>query len=362
MKKLDSKFFITCGVIILIPILFIIIMFSIRGCSGSSSYSSYEEKMITQAKVYAKNHKMLPKKGKQVIIKLKELEKDGLKSAEKSLKDTTCSGSVTIINNSNDVSDKKYYNYIPYLECSDYKTDYIKDHLLKDVTESGSGLYKVGDEYIFKGNKVNNYLSFYGVLYRIIKIDKDNKLKLIKVESQEVSSTWDSKYNIQNDSYDGINNYKDSVIRYRLMEDYDNLKIFSEESREHILNQDVCVGKRSENDLSLNVTNECDEILKNQVVMLPSITDFMQASYDENCKQLGDLSCTNYNYFADFIDYSWTVDSIKEDTTKVYYVSSQGPDIEEANNYEKFNIVIYISADEIYTEGDGSQLKPYIID
>ena len=38
--------------IILIPVLFIIIMFSIRGCSGSSSYDTYEENMVKYAEKY----------------------------------------------------------------------------------------------------------------------------------------------------------------------------------------------------------------------------------------------------------------------------------------------------------------------
>lgn len=362
MKKIDPKFFIACGVIILIPIMILIVLFAIRGCNNAKTPAKYEKLMITAAEKYAKNHKMFPKDGKQVIIRLEDLEKDGLKSSEKALKDTTCSGSVTITNNSNDLSEEDYYLYTPYLECSNYKTDYLKDHLLEDVTTEKSGLYKVGEEYIFKGDKVDNYLTFFGTSYRIIKIDENNNLKLIKSESQEVSSTWDNKYNIKNNKYSGINNYSDSNILDRLNSNYKEDKTLKDKAKSHIVPTDVCIGKRSVNNLSKNITNECSEKLENQVITLPSVTDIALASYDENCKNLGDLSCTNYNYFTDFIDYSWTVDTVLEDASLVYYISSSDADLETANKYKKYNWVIYISADELYTKGTGTLKDPYVIE
>lgn len=361
MKKLDNKFLVTCGVIIFIPIMILVFLFIIQKCDGTKSKEDYEQLMIKEAESYAKKHKMFPKEGKQVIIKLEDLEKDGLKSAEKVLKDTTCDGSVTIKNNSNELSDEEYYSYIPYLECNDYKTDYLKDHLLEDVVESSSGLYKVGDEYIFKGHKANNYLSFFGDIYRIIKIDKDGYLKLIKQESQNVSNSWDNKYNIEKKGYTGINNYADSNILDRLISDYNEKEYLKEDAKSHIVPRNICVGKRSLNNLNKEITNECDTIVENQVITLPSVTDFTLASYDENCKQIGDMSCTNYNYFAEFINYTWTVDSVIEDSSLVYYITSSSPDTERANKYKKYNWVIYVDSEELYISGDGTKEDPYII-
>ncbi len=360
MKKLDSKFLVTCGVLISLPLLFIVIMALLRGCSGGKkTYSKYQEMMVSSAKSYAKRHKMLPKKGKSTIIKLDNLTDDGMKTPAKSLKDDSCSGSVVVKNNS--TSEGEYYSYIPYLECDNYKTEYIKDYLIKDVTDNGSGLYKVGDEYIFKGNKVNNYLSFYGTIYRIIKIDANDKLKLIKEKAQDMSFNWDNKYNINKNAYTGINNYKDSVIIDRLLYDYKNDKTMNDDTRGKMLPHSVCIGKRSINDLSLGITTECSETVANQLISLPSITDFTQASYDVNCKELGDMSCTNYNYFANFMDYSWTVDTVSEDDSVAYLINSIGVELEEASAYQRYHWVIYIDSEELYTSGTGTEKDPYII-
>ena len=54
---------------------------------------------------------------------IENLVEDGMKTTDKFLKDDTCSGSVIIKNNS--TSEGKYYAYVPYLECDDYKTEYL---------------------------------------------------------------------------------------------------------------------------------------------------------------------------------------------------------------------------------------------
>ena len=361
MKKLDSKFLITCAVIISLPIIFILFMMLLRGCSsGKKTYTKYEKMMVTKAKSYAKNHKMLPSSGKSTILKLDNLVDGGLKSPNKALKDDSCSGSVVIKNNSKD--NKDYYNYIPYLECDNYKTKYIKDYLMKDVVTSGSGLYKTGDEYIFKGNKVNNYLSFYGIVYRIIKIDSNGYLKLIKEKSQDISNNWDNKYNINKKGYTGVNNYNDSLIIDRLLSDYRNDKYLkNDDAKSKIVSHSVCVGKRSIDDLSTSITTECNQKLDNQILSLPSITDYTLASYDTNCKQIGDPSCTNYNYFTNFIDYTWTVDTVSDDDSLVYYIDSVGSELDEANKYKKYNWIMYIDSEELYQSGKGTEKNPYII-
>ena len=360
MKKLDSKFLITCGVIVSLPILFIIIMLIVRGCSGGKTYTKYQDMMVKRSKTYAKKHKMYPKKGRTTIIKLEDLVEDGMKTTEKFLKDDTCSGSVIIKNNS--TSEGKHYAYVPYLECDDYKTEYLKDYLVKDVVDKGSGLYKIGDEYIFKGNKANNYLSLYGTMYRIIKINEDGNLKLIKIKPQDISTNWDSKFNISNNGYTGISNYRDSVVIDRLLFDYKNDRTMKGNIKDRIIPHTVCIGKRSKEDLSIGITTECSDKLEDQLISLPSITDYLLASYDPNCKQLGDLSCTNFNYMTEFIDDTWTLDTVSEDDSLVYKLNSIGPELDVANRYQKYNWVVYIDGEELYDSGTGTEKDPYIID
>ena len=56
--------------------------------------------------------------------------------------------------------------------------DVIKNH----VVTSGTGLYKVGNRYIFKGENPNNYIKKGNDLYRIISIESNDTVKVIKDE------------------------------------------------------------------------------------------------------------------------------------------------------------------------------------
>ena len=58
--------------------------------------------------------------------------------------------------------------------------------------ESGNGLYKVDNEYVFKGDNVNNYIKLNDVLYRIISINSDGSVRLMenKKNSEDSMTSW----------------------------------------------------------------------------------------------------------------------------------------------------------------------------
>lgn len=356
-KKFDRKFLITSGCLIVCPLLLILILMMLRGCSTSNKVEDYQDQMVTKAKAYFKYHELLPtKEGKEQIVTLDELVEDGFKIPDKALGDSSCTGSVTVKKNG------KNYFYIPYLECSEYTTDYIINHVKKDVVTSESGLYKVGEEYIYKGNKVNNYISLYGTIYRIIKIDSDGNLRLIKNKREESQISWDNKYNSEKNENIGINNYYNSSIYDILWESYKaNDKYFDNDVRKHLIAFDVCVDKKAQNDNSLN-PGVCQNKIENQFISLPTIYDYMQASYDSNCTELGKGECSNFNYMDDVITSSWTVNASSENTYDVYYLASSEVLTQKADLYKGYYWVIKISGNEIYTSGNGSVNDPYVVE
>lgn len=354
-KKTDKSFLIKCGILLIIPIIIIIILAIIRGCSSrGNNYSSYEQKMTTKASTYFKQHKLLPsKEGKEVVVTLDELMLDGLKSPNKYLKDSTCTGSVTVQKNGSE------YFYTPYLDCSEYKTDYLVNHIKKDITTKESGLYQINNEYIYKGNKVNNYLSFFGNIYRIIKIDSNGNLRLIKEQRQDRSIQWDDKYNSSKEDNVGINEYYNSYIYDQVWSDYNNIKLFNKEVKKHMIGHTVCLDKKDENDLSMN--ESCEKPLHNQYISIPTIYDYELASYDQNCKQIGDGACSNFNYLDDVLTSTWTVNTSASDDYSVYYLAGSYIDTQSANNYKNYYWVISISGNELYISGSGTEKDPYII-
>ena len=355
LKKMDKKFLITSGLLIFIPLLIIIILMIVRGCSTGSSYESYEEKMISSAQRYFEYHDVLPnKEGKEVVVNLDDLVEEGLKSPEKAVNDATCTGSVTAKKNG------KQYFYIPYLECKDYTTDYIINHLKKDIVSKESGLYKVGNEYIYKGNKVKNYISFFDTLYRIVKIDSNGNLRLIKNTREDDQISWDDRFNVSADDSVGINDYYNSLIYDAVWNAYRDKKLFTPEMKKHIVAHSVCLDKKAVSDTSVE-EKTCTNTLNNQFISIPSLYDYSQASYDKDCVKIGDGACANYNYLDEVITSSWTINASSDDTRSVYYITGSYVDVQDAINYKNYHWIISISGNELYTQGKGTLEDPYVI-
>ncbi|MBQ9072522.1 MAG: hypothetical protein IJY25_05145 [Bacilli bacterium] len=366
LKKIDKKFLIVIGCIVFLPIVVIIFLAIIQGCSNlKTTHAKYEQKMISAMQSYLEDKDNKPtKEGQSVTVKLSKLvDGEYIKSPEKALGDDTCSGSVTVRKNGSTVEENKggFLNYTVSLECENYKTNSLENSLMKDLVSVGSGLYKQGNEYVFKGDDVDNYITFFGTSYRIVSMDDDGIVKLLKAESESSEDYWDIKYNVDTGSATGKNIYADSEINKTLIEIYNNPKKFSEESKKHLISKDICVGSRDINDLSFTSNPECSSVLENQVVSLLGVTDYANASLDPDCVDLNSKSCRNYNYMRKLFLDSWTYTAVSSNSYEVYYIYNGLIKHQSANQFASYSLVIYVDGDEILSSGDGTEKSPYVI-
>ncbi len=367
LKKLDKKFLIIAGCIIGLPIVLIIFLALIQSCGSSKlTYEKYEDKMISSAEKYFKDKDMIPTEEAQLsTVKLSELVSDGyIKSTESSLDDETCDGFVNVRRNgsSREINNGGYLSYTVSLNCKDYNTVHLVDKIKENITTTESGLYQVGEDLIFKGDKVNNYVNFFGSFYRIVSIDKNNVIKLVKSEPDIASRVWDNKYNSDVDHSYGKNIYKDSIILEYLISDYENNKKVSKKARPHIVAYNTCIGKRDMNDNSISKEIDCSEVLENQLVSLLNVSDFALASLDPDCNSTISRSCRNYNYLSDVAVSTWTPNSVSNNSYEVFYLADGLSTYQNANSYNEYNMVIYIDGNELYTSGSGSSSNPYVIE
>ena len=366
LKKLDKKFLIIASCIIFLPI-FIIILLAILRAFGNKkiTHGSYEEKMISATEKYITDKDKIPVNEAQVVtIKLKKLIEDGyIKSTEKYLGDSTCSGEVKVRRNGSsiEINEGGFLNYTVTLKCDNYQTTHLVDKLKEQIVTEESGLYKIGEDYIFRGDQVKNYINLYGVSYRIMSIDKNNVLKLIKIEPEGTARLWDNKFNSEvNYSY-GKNIYKDSSILKYLLGDYNNQKKITKRAKQKMMAYDVCIGKRSSDDKRISKELDCSAILEDQIVSLMNSSDFAIASTDADCNSTVSRSCRNYNYLYNVAYSSWTLNSLSENTYEAFYISDGLLQHQNCNLYNEYNIVIYIDGEELYTEGKGTFEQPYVI-
>ena len=366
LKKLDKKFLIIAGCIILLPLLLIIFLAIVQSCGNSKvTYEQYEDKMISAAEKYLKKEKKLPTGEAEVVTTSLDTLVDGgyIKSPSKLLEDETCSGQVNVRRNGSSVESNNggFLNYTVSLTCDDYKTKHFIDVLTENIVTSGSGLYKVGDEYIFKGDKVKNYITLFDVEYRIMSITNDGMLKLIKSEQEYNTRVWDNKYNTETNSSSGKTIYEDSSLLNHLISDYENSKVISKKLKPYIVAYDTCTGKRASDDYTISRDIDCSSKVGKQLISLLNVSDFALASTDPECVSTISKSCRNYNYLNKMSISTWTPNSIKDNSYEAMYISDGLSGFESADRYNEYNIVIYIDGNQLFTKGEGTELNPYVI-
>lgn len=349
------------GMVIFICVIIFIMI--IASCSNKKTYTylELEEKMISLTKSKYKDKKLLPQNdGGTLEVNLQTFVDDGsLKNIQDIVENNSvCSGKVTIVNNNGN------YLYLPYLNCaSGYKTKTLYDELTKDTVTAGNGLYKEGDEYIFKGENVNNYLKLNNIKYRIIKINSDGTIRALDT-TKRGTVIWDDHYNIDRENNDGINTYfqnnVNSRIKNSIEEYYNNKEEFTEEQKGYFKTQDICVGKRSYNDFINDGSIECSEKLEKQVFGLIQVNEYFKASLDPNCTSMESQSCTNYNYFGT-MPAMWSITTDKDTTYKAYKINSEGVHLAKTSSSSNALLTVRLDKDLIVTAGTGTENDPYLV-
>lgn len=361
-KNMDKKK-ITMGIIGCIFIVFCLIAGSLiyYNFFNSKSYSQVEDIMVNAAKMYYSNHKdALPLNiGEIDNVKVSTLVSGGyMKTIAEYIKDedVACKGSVNVTNINNN------YRYVPMLDCGKYYSyqtliSYIQKN--ENVVTSKDGLYFLGDDLVYRGEKVKNNVKFAGADWKIMKIS-NNKIYLIYQDGYEFDEVvWDDRYNKTENDDVGINNFQVSRIKDSLTSLYKDDSIFSDADKLLLSNFNVSIGKIGEEDNDKSGELEKLAVIENQYVSLITISDYMNASIDADCVTATSLSCSNYNYLTSYERSYWSITADKSNTYKVFKISDTAF-TNEANSYSNLRPVVAIVSDALYVSGNGSESKPYV--
>ena len=351
----DKSYYLLGGTI-LIMVLIVIIASCSKG--NGNSYESIENKMVSAAKSYYEDRKQsLPKKeGSSVKVTISSLVEAELLNEVTDPKNSsnTCKGYVEVTKVDDD------YSYVPFLTCQGtyepmYLSDKIKD---QKQDELGNGVHVMGNEYIYKGEDVDNYVSFNDLLWRIIKIDQDGDIKLVLAESTMDIYSWDTKYNSES-MYDSGNttDYLLTDIRKSLNSYYN--ETFTKENKAKIVSKNLCIGKYLLTD-AFSVEKECSVIKENEKIGLLNPSDYQNASLDLSCINLNSKECVNRNYLASGDIYTWTLNASSKNSYEVMYIYDTIGE-SSASNGKKINPVIYLSGKVVTNKGNGKLDNPYLI-
>lgn len=358
-KNNQQKVILFGSVALVMLIIIIAISVTMKMINNKITYQELEIKLEEAAYQYLQEHpNELPNETNPTILSANTLiENKHIKKLEKYVKDTSCSAIVQIDYMENS------YNYQTYLTCDTYKTENLLDVIKSktDKSQTGDGLYEMNNELVFRGEDPNNYVQFADELWRIVKIDKDNRIKIILTETKDtdIYGTWDNRYNSEKQSTYGINNYALSRALLKTNEIYD-LKYNS--LSKYLTRYDLCVGKRLEESVEKNGNLECNETLKDQMIGLLPIYDFMNASLDALCTTSTSRECQNYNYLTNMKSKWWTMTANLNDTYSAFFVSYSGvvsSDYTSSNSILRY--VLALNSRVLYASGEGTKENPYVI-
>lgn len=277
-------------------------------------------------------------------------------------KETNCNGSVTVFKNAD------YYSYNPKLVCGDdYSYQTLSDTIMEkeEIVTEGNGLYynELSNYYVFRGEYVNNYISYAGQIWRILRVDSDGNIRLLQVNGIK-SIKWDNRYNINIKKQYGLNYFEgteNSRIKDSILDYYNNEENFSIVNKSIIIPKEYCVGSRTEDSTDRTGISECTTKSELMGAGIPYISELLEISIDVNCTALTSSACSNYNYLTSIKSQFWTATPYAGDTYQVYYVSVGIFHKASAKLTKYMNIEVTINGNINYTSGDGSQTDPYIV-
>ena len=361
-KKLMKVMLIVLG--FLVFLLIVILIISVVS-NGNKSYEEIEKELKNAAIEYYKVQSgLLPREeGETVTVKAKNLADAGfMKPLSELRKNESCSGRVEVTKIKDNIV------YTPYLDCGDNYTtkELYKAILEQGIVTTGAGLYDMNGEKVYRGDDVNNYVSLDKQVFRIVKVTSDNKILLILNEiDSTMSSYYDDRYNPIKQFNSGFNDYKISRIYTYLDNLYNGkgeIQLLSNNDKAKLTPFNLCIGKRTPTEIVNNNTVECSDVLENQMIGLLTVSDYINASLDTNCKATTDKSCQNYNYLElKNIDW-WLVTGNSLNNYESYIVKMSGYiDETTTSSYKKIRPVIMLNNNVMIKSGDGSVSNPFIL-
>lgn len=191
----------------------------------------------------------------------------------------------------------------------------LNNNNISVLGESIDGLYELENEYVFRGNNVNNYVKYEGKEWRILSIDKkDYSMKLISTTSLSSTLSGENTTDFTKTTLQGT--LKEKV------EDYSK-----------IVDTSWYSGIISDNASNLvNLENNLKTSTISSKVGLLSLYDYAIASTDNSCENnFKDSACKNNNYIATMFESKriWTMNTNGE---KFWYIDLETEESQLINN------------------------------
>ncbi len=323
------------AVIVILSLIALIVFPAINSVLKNSKEQAYEDQkaiVIKAAKQYCYEDRdcVLPEMidGATGTIALDKLISKGYLS-DNEIKDPrntkkNLTGSVIVTYTS------KQYVY-SYSETSN-KTSLV--NFIKEQSLEATNL-KAYDN-VYKGTNPNNYITFSGGKWRILKINDNDTLTIVNVDTPVTTSTWGTTVD-----------YETASIRTTLNNIYNGYS-----SKNLIVQSNYCIGAPG---------NECSSTVKTSVGLL-SFQDYKAASNYSNCSMSTGINCTSGNYLISLANVGAEYMMSINGNTVYTIIPATGAVANVApTTSAKIRPVVTLSANVNRTGGTGTSSLPFTV-
>ena len=283
------------------------------------------------------------------------------------------------------------------------------DILKKNVVTDGDGLYidsTVEGRYIYKGGKPNNYIRLGDDLYRIISLEKDGTIKVIKQESIVSEKFWDeqkARYSTNSEDFctsmsgcktwssntttldkDGnkvtqmpweVNgtpkNLPDKEATLNTYLNNDFYSGLSDDVKDFIVEGTWNVGPTAYNqtNLSESIKEEGDYKWKGKIALM-NATDYVKSSTSSVCNSVSaywnNSSCYNnsstHNYLYSSDNYQWTLSPEARSHAYLVFIVGSGSHLHyDGAGYLGYVRPAFYLSSETTLNGEGTETNPYTV-
>ena len=193
------------------------------------------------------------------------------------------------------------------------------------IVTSGDGLYHIGGSYIYKGNVDNNYITFSGLTFRILKINYGSTIDLV-LDDPIISLNWNKE----------LTSYDKSTLHNYLNNEFINYL-----NKDLLTTSSVCLDVVNE----IN-SKECDNKLNDVYVKSLDINNYLN-------------TITETSYINEADEYIWLSDT---NDTMVWHTNGYNISTSFADNFYGVLPVITLDMDVELISGTGTKEDPYRID
>ena len=138
-------------------------------------------------------------------------------------------------------------------------------------------------------------------------------------------------------------------------------EFLTSDERSKLIKTNLCIGKRTQTDTTKDGSVECSEKTEESFIystMLPY--EYMRASLDENCKNILDRSCANFNYLSNNSrSDEWSVTANPVNNKFVYEFVGDTYEVGIARSEKYVYPVVTLNEYAFYKSGSGTLSDPY---